>query len=324
MARFQLHDRVALFVQQERSDRDGQDRADLRRRFLEGFLFDQSDDRKRQRLDVTNGAKTVASRADAAASFNERRAEPLAAHFEQSETRDAAGLDARTVQRERLAHAVLDRALVLARGHVDEVDDHQAANVAQSQLTGDFVRSLEVRVERRLLDVGTFCGTCRVDVDRHQRFGRVDHDGSARRQANFPVECALDLAFDLVAVEERNAPVIQLHAAAELRHDVVNETLGMFLCSRRVDDDFADVVAHVVAQGADDDITGLVNQKRRFCLGRAGDHFRQLEEVVEVPLEFLGGVSDGCCTDNDAHVLGEFQFGKACAGNLAFFIAHAP
>ena len=60
----------------------------------------------------------------------------------QTETRNFSGLHARAVVAERIAQAVFHFALILARFHVDEVDDHQAAQVAQTQLAGDFIRPL--------------------------------------------------------------------------------------------------------------------------------------------------------------------------------------
>ena len=48
-----------------------------------------------------------------------------------------------------VAQPVLDLALVLLRLHVDEVDDDQAAEVAQAQLARDLVGGFEVGVAAR-------------------------------------------------------------------------------------------------------------------------------------------------------------------------------
>ena len=73
------------------------------------------------------------------AGFRERRAQALARQFHQAEARDLAELHAGAVVAQRVAQAVLDFALVLGALHVDEVDDDQAAQVAQAQLARDFV-----------------------------------------------------------------------------------------------------------------------------------------------------------------------------------------
>jgi hypothetical protein len=74
-------------------------------------------------------------------------------HLQQAEARQASDLDARAIHLHRVAQPVFHVALVLRRLHVDEVDDDEAADVADTELTGDFVRGFEVGVGRRGLDV---------------------------------------------------------------------------------------------------------------------------------------------------------------------------
>ena len=65
------------------------------------------------------------------------------------------------------------------RTHVDEVDDDQAAEVADTQLPGDLVRCLQVRIQGGRLDIAALGGARRVNVDRNERFGVIDHDTAA-------------------------------------------------------------------------------------------------------------------------------------------------
>jgi hypothetical protein len=118
------------------------------------------------------------------AGLAERRAQALARHLQQAEAGDAAHLHPGAVHLQRLAQPVLHLALVLGGCHVDEVDDDQAAQVAQAQLAGDLVGRLQVGVERGLLDVAALGGARRVDVDGDQRLGVVDDDGAAGGQAH--------------------------------------------------------------------------------------------------------------------------------------------
>ena len=128
----------------------------------------------------------------------------LARQFQQAEAGNLAHLHARAVMAQGIAQAVFDFALVLLAFHVDEVDHHQAAQVAQAQLAGDFVGGFEVGVERGLFDVRAARGAGGVDVDRDQRLGVVDHDGAAGGQGDFARERGFDLVFDLEAREQRH------------------------------------------------------------------------------------------------------------------------
>ena len=192
-------DVLALLVEQEAGDRDRKldDHASGGR--LHRLLFEQSQDRQRQRLNAADAALAETARADLVRILRQRRLEPLARHLQQTETRDAPDLNPRTVGLGRLLEAILDLALVLVVLHVDEVDRHQSAEVADAQLAGDLLGRFEVGVEGRLLDAAALGGARGVDVDRGHRLGVVDDDRAAGGQGDFALEGTLDLGFDLEA-----------------------------------------------------------------------------------------------------------------------------
>ena len=78
--------------------------------------------------------------------------------------------------------------------HVDEVDDDDAAQVAQADLAHDLLHRLQVGLEDRLLEVLLARVAAGVDVDRHQRLGLVDDDVAARLQPDLGAQRALQLA----------------------------------------------------------------------------------------------------------------------------------
>ena len=80
---------------------------------------------------------------------------------------------------ERVAKPVLDVPLIFRALHVDEVDDDEAAEVAQTQLARDFIGRFEIGIEGGGLDVAAFGGPGGIDVDRDQRLGVVDDDRPA-------------------------------------------------------------------------------------------------------------------------------------------------
>src|SRR5882757_8307299 len=80
-------------------------------------------------------------------------ADALARHFQKAEMRDASDLDAGAILPQAIRELALDRAVVALLVHVDEVDDDQAGEVAQSQLPRHFFGRLQVGLERGILDV---------------------------------------------------------------------------------------------------------------------------------------------------------------------------
>ncbi len=272
------------------------------------MLFGHADDRQRQRFHAAHAAVAVATRAHDLAGFTQARTQALAAHFHQAKARDAAQLHARTVVLERVLQAVLDFTLVLVGGHVDEIDDHQAAQVAQAQLAGHFLGRFQVGLEGGVLDVAALGGARGVDVDGGQRLGLVDHDRATGGQADVAFICAFDLRFDLEAVEQRDVVLVMLELAQGLRHHLLHEFAGGLVQLFGIDQDLAHVGAQVVAQGAHDQARFLVDQERgRLGQRRFGDRLPDLQQVVQVPLQLFGIAADAGGADDHAHVVGDVQ-----------------
>ena len=116
-------------------------------------LFDGAHHGECAGRDRAHDAAAFAMRAHTGRTFEQTRAQALARHFEQTEMADAPHLDAGPVVLQRFLQAALDRAVVALLLHVDEVDDHEAGEIAQAQLPGDFVGCFEIGLECRILDI---------------------------------------------------------------------------------------------------------------------------------------------------------------------------
>ena len=64
--------------------------------------------------------------------FGDARAQTLTRQFEQAKGRDAANLNASAIFTHRFFKAVFHRSLVAMNFHVDEVDHHEASQIAQA------------------------------------------------------------------------------------------------------------------------------------------------------------------------------------------------
>ena len=306
MPRLDFAQRTALLVEQEVGDFDWCLHQHLAGVVLHRVLFGHADDRQRQRFDAAHAAMAFAGRAHDLARLAQARAQALAAHLEQAEAADAADLHARAIVLERVLQLVLDVALVLGRRHVDEVDHHQPAQVAQAQLARHFLSGFEVGVERGFLDVAALGGAGRVDVDSGQCLGLVDHQRAAGGQADGALVGVLDLRLDLEAVEQWNVIGVLLELALVVRHHLFDELQRLGVHLRGIDQDLADVAAHVVAQGAHDQAGFLVDQERGWPRQRRiGDRAPDRQQVVEVPLQFLRVAADAGGADDHAHVVGD-------------------
>src|SRR5690606_13150707 len=308
VAALDVGDFGALFVEQVGGHFHRGDGADFGARLLLGLVFHQAQDGQGEGAGAADGALAAAAGADLEDGLLQGGAQPLAGHLQKAEAGDAAHLDPGAVQFEGLAHAVFHLPLVLGGGHVDEIDDDQPPHVPQAQLAGDLVRGFQVGLGGGLLDVAALGGAGGVDVDGDQGLGDVDDDGAAGGELDLPHEGGLDLVLDLVAVEQRDAALVELDLAGAGRHHLLDEGGGEVVGLAAVDDHLADVGAQVVADGADDDVAFLEQKVGGGGGVRLGlDGVPQLQQVVEVPLQLLGGAADAGGAHDGAHAVGDFQ-----------------
>ena len=354
VACLKLRDVVALLVEEEGGDVDGNLRVHGARAFLHGLFLKDAQDLQGAAFRVADHADAVAARAGDVAAFGKGRTQALAGELHQAEAADLGHLDAGAVVLEGVLETLLDGALVLRVGHVDKVDHDEAAKVAQAHLAGHFVGSLAVGAEGRLLDVGAARGACGVDVDGDEGFRMVDHDRAAGGQRDRAGVGRFDLVFDLEAREERNVLTVALDAADHVGHDVRHELAGLFIDLVRVDEHFADVGLEVVADGAHDEVGFLNNQEGRrigaakraafddarldelrgaaavflaheLILRRSGfgDGLPELEEVVEVPLELFGRTADAGRAGDGGHAARQVELFHGLAQFLTFLAFNA-
>ena len=160
MLDFDLGDLGTLFVQQERSNFDRHLRVNRGGVFFHRLFLDDAQDLQSRTFGVAHMARTTAAWARNRGAFRQRRAQALAAHFHQTEFADGAKLNAGTVLTQGVAQAVFNITAVAALVHVDEVDDDQSTQIAQTHLARDFVSGFEVGAGRGFFDVAAFDGAC--------------------------------------------------------------------------------------------------------------------------------------------------------------------
>ena len=299
---------LALLVEQEGSDIHGHLCMDGRRVVLHGFLFEDAEDVQGRRFGAADVASAGTAWARDVTCLGQGWAETLTGELHQAESADFAGLDARAIQAQAIAHAVFNLALIALVFHVDEVDDDQPAKVAQAQLARNFLGRFEVRLEGGFFDVGTASRAAGVDVDRHQRFRVINDDGAARRQVDLARVRRFDLVFDLEAGKQRHVVAVALDSIDRCRHDMRHELACLFVNVVGVDQDFANVRLEIVADRSNDQAAFLVDQEGALLLvGRAFDGLPELHQVVQIPLQFFCRPTDRRSARNQTHSLRNLQ-----------------
>src|SRR6266568_1566935 len=214
----------------------------------------------------------------------------LARHLDQAELADLGHVGPRAVRLERLVEGLPDLLAVGLLVHVDEVDDDDAADVAQAELVGNLATGLEIVLGDGLLEVALADELAGVDVDRGQRLALIDDERAARLEPDLALEGAVDLALDAEAVEDRLVALVELDPPLVLGHERLHELLHALELGLGVDDELLDLVGERVAHGAQHEVEVAVQERRRpGALVLAQDLLPQLHEEVHVVAELLLG-----------------------------------
>ncbi|CAB5024710.1 unannotated protein [freshwater metagenome] len=212
----------------------------------------------------------------------------------------------RAVAAQALDEPAKHEVTVALEHHVDEVDDDDAADIAEAQLPDDLLGRLEVVPGDSLLEIAALAGELAgVHVDHGHRLGAIDDERAARRQVDLAIERLRELLVDAMLGEDITGS------------DVTMKPGGQIRCHR------GDVVAHGLPRGVAGDHKGcdvLIEDvahdlRREVGLaveegGRRGG-FHLAADVVplrlqpgDVLLECILGCALGSGAHNDAGVLG--------------------
>src|SRR4051794_29465782 len=106
-------------------------------RALHQYLFKAAQQLQCDRRYRADMAGPAALRTRLGRTFQHAGANALTRHFEQTEMRDAPDLDSRAILPKTIAEFTLDSTVVPLLLHVDEINDDQPGQIAQSQLPRD-------------------------------------------------------------------------------------------------------------------------------------------------------------------------------------------
>ena len=162
----------------------------------------------------------------------------------------------------RSRHPRVNRLLVAAVLHVDEVADDETADVAQTELTRDLVCRLQIGLQNRLLDVRATLVTPGVHVHCDERFGFVDHDVAAAWQPDLAMKGVVDLFLDAEGFENRRRAVIKLDPAFGASGNLADHIHHTFDRGVIVTDHFVDFIGQKIAHRPLDQIRLLEDARR--------------------------------------------------------------
>ncbi len=87
--------------------------------------------------------------------------------------------------------------------HIDEIENDDTAQIAQSKLPRDALRRFQIGLEDGLVESATAGETAGIHINGGQRLGLVNHQIAAGFQVDTASERFFDLILDTVEIEQR-------------------------------------------------------------------------------------------------------------------------
>ncbi len=110
-----------------------------------------------------------------------------------------------------------------------------------------------------------------------------------------------------------------------MRYHLLHEILGLAVDGGVVHQNFADISAQVVAQGANDDVAFLVDQERCFFLRGGGlDSLPQMQQIIQIPLQFFLRATHAGGADDQAHPIRDIEAAHHFTDFLAILTLDPP
>ena len=186
---------------------------------------------------------------------------------------------------EGLHHALAVAAFV----HIDEVDDDDAAQIAQANLAHNLLDRVHVGFDDRVFEArGLAHVLAGIDVDGHQRLGLVDHNVAAAFQPHLRLERLVHLFFQAELLEQRCLLGVELHALDQSRLEAIEEAQNALVFWFCVNPDHGEVGRNLIAQHALDHVEIVIDQSRGLrSLGAGLDVIPQPLQEANVGPQFV-------------------------------------
>ena len=185
------------------------------------------------------------------------------------------------------AHMVVELLLVLFGVHVDEVHDDDSADVSESELVRQFIRSEHVELVCVFLLVLEDFLASGVDIDGKECFRLVDDEVSSVFESDDSSQARLHLSSDVKLVKDRLCPLVEFHNFRAFGRDEF-QILSYFVVNGLVVDLYGCEVGRQDISDDTDSSTNFLTYEADgfFFLERFYGFFPSLQEQSEFVVEF--------------------------------------
>ena len=194
---------------------------------------------------------------------------------------------------------------IAALFHVDQIEHDDAAEIAQANLARNLFDGFHVRAGDRVFETrgaapDEFAG---VHVDRHQRFGLIDHQITAGFQPDARLNRFINLDLHSKCFQDWLVARVELDALDQARLHPIHKLDDALVLVFRIDANGGEVFRELIAQNSLHQIQITMDQRRRLSLlGVFANVLPRAQQIASIGAQIsLGGADPGRADDKTAH-----------------------
>ena len=160
----------------------------------------------------------MALRAGRRISGHQTGTHPLAGHLHQTKLCNPRIPDLGPVAANSLTHFIFDALAISRMVHIDKIDNHKPAHIAQTELAGNLSSSLQIGLQHGLILLGTpFAHAApAVDIDGNQRFCRINNQITTAFEPDFAFGELFNFSLNAKSVKNRSRIAVVFDGSAQL------------------------------------------------------------------------------------------------------------
>src|SRR5258706_206678 len=185
--------------------------------------------------------------------------------------------------------------------HVNEVDDDDAAKVAQPDLAHDFPDRIHIGLDDRIFKTSSFADILSgVYIDRDQSLGLVDDDVSPALEPDFRLPRLVDFLVQPELIVERRLLRVELDSVDQPRLEAIREAHDTLVFLFGVDPDGGEVGAHLIAEYTLHYIQIVIDQRRSLAtIGARLDFVPEIFKKTDIGSQFLVRRTSRCSAHDE-------------------------
>ena len=193
--------------------------------------------------------------------------------------------------------------IMLLLFHINEIHQHNTANIPQPQLVHNFHRRLLVQSKSRFPQADISHKTASININNRHSLSFVYNQKSPRSQGNLTIACTDCFSLDFIIFKYITA-LVQLQPIRPLRRHALQQILNPAIDNLIIYYHLFNILVKQIPHNADNQIHIPIQKACALHqLGLSLNRLPNLNKIANIPLDTFLGLAHSSSANNHTHIL---------------------